>query len=118
MENEGDTIVDGYKISGSAAYIARNRVLFHATLLIESQDWAITRLTLPRRDLIESGRVTPAKYRPRSLYRMRPHITLQAAIRALLEAARYLQLAPSPLPHKLLAGALTRWERYLEGAHT
>ncbi len=66
VENMSDVVVKGYKVSGSSAWIGR-ATLFHATLLVASDIDLLRRITRPRWDLVESGRVTPAKYNPANL---------------------------------------------------
>ncbi len=82
VENEGDVVVDGYKVAGSAAHTSRDRSLYHATLIVEEPALPINELTPPRHDRIEKGEVTPAKYRPRPLTGLK-HVTRSQVIHAL-----------------------------------
>ncbi len=70
VANEGDVVVDGYKVSGSAVWVRRDSTLYHGTLLVESNLSLLKKLTLPRRDLIDSGKVDPVKYNPSTLERL------------------------------------------------
>lgn len=64
VANEGDIVVGGCKVSGSAAHIARDRFLYHATLIIDSNLAHVHELTPPRIDRIQAGEVDPVKYNP------------------------------------------------------
>ncbi len=67
IENINDLVVNGWKVSGSAAYVSSCASLFHATLLVDADIGMIQRLLKPRLDRVARGEVTPAKYRPRNL---------------------------------------------------
>ncbi|MCE4622051.1 MAG: hypothetical protein F7B19_01895 [Desulfurococcales archaeon] len=64
VANEGDIVVGDCKVSGSAAHLARDRFLYHATLIIDSNLAHIHELTPPRIDRIRRGEVDPVKYNP------------------------------------------------------
>ncbi len=67
IENKNDVVVDGWKISGSAAAIKSRSSLFHATLLVDSDLEVLRKLIIPRIERVRSGEVTPSKYRPTNL---------------------------------------------------
>ncbi len=67
VENVNDLVVNGFKVSGSSAYIKPNAFLFHATLLVKSNISRLRRLIKPRLDRVRRGEVTPAKYNPGNL---------------------------------------------------
>ncbi len=97
VENGNDIVVDGVKVSGSAAHITRCGFLFHATLLVNANLDTLRRVVKPRLDRVARGEVTPAKYNPGNLADM-AGISRSEAITALLQAlaARY-SLVPSQL---------------------
>ena len=66
VENEGDVVVDGWKVAGSAARSGRGAALYHAVVLVWS-DMRLAELLRPPLWRVEEGLVTPAKYRPRPL---------------------------------------------------
>lgn len=87
VENASDVVVWGWKVSGGAARITGRGWLYHATLLTHSDDDLLARLTRPLRHRVASGEVTPAKYRPRSLRRMAPWVSVEDVKWALVEEA-------------------------------
>jgi len=112
--NEGDVAVDGYKVSGSAIWIRSASTLFHATLIVESDVELMKRLTLPRRDLIESGKIDPVKYNPNSLYNLKG-ILLEEALEAckkVLESRGYEKVV-KPLWRRSILESY--WGRCLDG---
>jgi len=69
VANEGDIVVGDCKVSGSAAHLARDRFLYHATLIVDSNLARVHELTPPRFDRIQAGEVDPVKYNPCPLTR-------------------------------------------------
>ena len=67
IANEGDIVVSGCKVGGSAAHIGRNRHLYHAVISYRLPGY-VSQLTPPRRDRLAMG-VDPVKYRPCGLER-------------------------------------------------
>ncbi len=66
VENEGDVVVGGWKVAGSAARSGSGAVLYHAVVLVWS-DMRLAGLLRPPLWRVKAGLVTPAKYRPRPL---------------------------------------------------
>ncbi len=87
VENEADIVVKGWKVSGGAALITRRASLYHATLLVEADTSMLHAVIRPRLDLVRTGRVTPAKYRPANLSSISPNIGLQDVLHAVSELA-------------------------------
>lgn len=77
VANEGDIVVGGCKVSGSAAHLARDRFLYHATLIIDSNLAHVHELTPPRFDRIQTGEVDPVKYNPCPLTK---HVDVDSAL--------------------------------------
>lgn len=97
VENTSDTVVAGWKVSGSAAHIKHHAYLYHATLLVEADTETLHRVIKPRLDRVERGEVTPAKYRPRNLKDL-AGVDKQTVISALLqEASSRWRLIPTGL---------------------
>ncbi len=69
IANEGDIVVGGCKVGGSAAHIGVDRHLYHAVVSYRLPDY-VTLMTPPRRDRLARG-VDPVKYRPCGLERSR-----------------------------------------------
>ncbi len=87
VENEGDIVVGGCKVSGSAAGVKVRSSLYHATLLVDTDSGLVRRLTPGRPERVERGEVTPAKYRPCSLRELGFEASIDGAVRALVTAA-------------------------------
>lgn len=87
VENVNDVVVGSWKVSGSAAAIRAGSSLFHATLLVSADLNTLRRLVKPRLDRVLRGEVTPAKYNPANLSDLKPGVTVESAVNALLEAA-------------------------------
>lgn len=104
VENMSDVVVWGWKVSGGAARITGRGWLYHATLLVSSDEEVLYGLTRPLHSRVKAGEVTPAKYRPASLRRLAPWVTVADAEWAVLEeAARALGgLARAELPGLVL----------------
>jgi len=86
VENHSDVIVDGWKVSGGAAYVSRKYYLYHGTLLVNTDHEIVSQLTPPRHDLVAKGLYTPSKYRPRSLASLLGGVSWGEAFEALLGA--------------------------------
>jgi len=67
VENMSDVIINGHKISGTAAAIRRGGYFYHSTLLVSSDIELLKKLVKPRIDRVLKGEVTPAKYNPANL---------------------------------------------------
>ena len=87
VENEADIVVGGWKVSGGAALIARRASLYHATLLVEADTSLLHAIVRPRLDLVQTGRVTPAKYRPANISSMSPRVGVREALGAIEDLA-------------------------------
>ncbi|MCE4612293.1 MAG: lipoate--protein ligase family protein [Desulfurococcales archaeon] len=88
VENTSDVVVQGWKVSGSAAYASKCANLFHATLLVEADMETLRRVIKPRLDRIARGEVTPAKYRPGNLAEI-VGISMSEAFRSLEDALNH-----------------------------
>ena len=86
VENTSDVVVDGWKVSGSAAVIKSRSSLFHATLLVDADLETLRRVLRPRLEDVAQGKVSPAKYRPNNLASM-TGVSMREAVEALLRAA-------------------------------
>ena len=109
VENMSDVVVDGYKVSGSSAWIGR-ATLFHATLLVDSDIDLLRRITRPRWDLVESGRVTRAKYNPENLSRFMD-IDVDTAIDTIIKVIGGVRVG---LPKEVWREVSRIRERYIE----
>ncbi len=86
VENEGDVVVGGWKLSGSAVYLAGHATLAHATLLVEADLDAAYATLRPLWSKIAGGEATPSKYRPANLASLSPGVAVGEAREALLAA--------------------------------
>ncbi len=95
VENEGDIVVEGYKVGGSAALVKPRGYLYHAILTVDEDISKVHLLTPPRRDRVERREVTPAKYRPLPLASLAPGTSRAGVLDALSRAlaSRGLRLA-------------------------
>ncbi|MEB3859601.1 MAG: lipoate--protein ligase family protein [Desulfurococcales archaeon] len=98
VENTNDVIVDGWKVSGSAAYASACASLFHATLLVEADIGTLRSVLKPRLERVARGEVTPAKYNPNNL-RDIAGVRIPETISSLRKAIRGLlgEYAETPL---------------------
>ena len=113
VENDSDVVVDGMKVSGSAAAIKRRSTLFHATLLVNARIDVLNRVIRPRLDRVNEGRVTIAKYRPYNLsYLLNAGVSVNTAIKTLIDSVP-LSLEPNALPEEVLQSAMQLYsEKY------
>lgn len=84
VENHSDVVVDGWKVSGGAAFVSMRYYLFHATLLVKTDHVLVSMITPPRLDLVRKGVYSPAKYRPRSLASMVDGLSMSEALEAVV----------------------------------
>ncbi len=87
VENVSDVVVGEWKVSGSAAAIKAKASLYHATLLVKANMDLLRRLVKPRLDRVLIGEVTPAKYNPANLSDLKPGVTVNDAVEALVDSA-------------------------------
>ncbi len=99
VENKSDIVVDGWKVSGGAAYISAGKALYHATLLVESNIPLLHMLVKPRLDLVAKGFVTPAKYRPANLSTFDSTLTINKVLRALYSYSLNLGITYTSCSH-------------------
>ncbi|NOZ31209.1 MAG: lipoate--protein ligase family protein [Crenarchaeota archaeon] len=93
VANEGDIVVGDCKVSGSAAHLSRDRFLYHATLIIDSNLAHVHELTPPRVDRIRAGEVDPVKYNPCPLTKyvnVDPALVLRVLRRVTMDRGRRL----------------------------
>lgn len=111
VENTSDVVVEGWKVSGSAAVVKASASLFHATLLVEADLETLKRVLKPRLEDVVKGKVTPAKYRPNNLKNL-AGVSMREALRALLETVSKSSLGLE-LP-KTVWGEAEKlyWEKY------
>jgi len=95
VRNEGDIVVGGWKVGGSAAVITWNAYLYHAVLTVDEPLEGVHELTPPRLDLVEARRLDPVKYRPAPLAIAAGPVRRRAVVEALAGAAAALRL-PEP----------------------
>ena len=108
VANEGDIVVGGWKVGGSAALIGPRATLYHAILTVDEPLIHVHRLTPPRRDLIAQGRVDPVKYRPARLVDLAPQAARHRVIQAIAAEAeargltlQHITGVPAPYPDRL-----------------
>lgn len=97
VANEADIVVGGCKVSGGAAHLARDRYLYHATLIVDSPLEGVRELTPPRTDRIASGSVDPVKYKPCPLSGSLPGITVEDVVDVMGEVAEAMGRRLAPL---------------------
>jgi lipoate-protein ligase A len=100
VENVSDVVIEGWKVSGSAAYVSPCASMFHATLLVDADLDAMRALLKPRLDRVARGEVTPAKYNPNNL-RDIAGVSVGEAVRGLRKA---LEAVLGGLEETLLTG--------------
>lgn len=88
IANEGDIVVGECKVSGSAAHLSKDRFLYHATLIVNSDLKGVCKLTPPRIDRVSSGEVDPVKYNPCPLDKLLGGIRMRDILEALAEVSK------------------------------
>jgi len=95
VRNEGDLVVGGWKVGGSAAVITWNAYLYHAVLTVDEPLRGVHDLTPPRYDLVEARGLDPVKYRPAPLVEAAGPVSRRRVVDAIASAATALGL-PEP----------------------
>ncbi len=85
IENTSDTVIEGYKVSGSSAIIQKDRYLFHGTLLVDTDISLMKKLLIPRLDLVVSKRVSLSKYNPKNLSSLLPYLSIETVLELINE---------------------------------
>jgi len=98
IANGNDVTVDGYKVSGSAALTHRNGILFHGTLLVESDMRLLSEVIKRPGDPTLGGRVDPVKFRPKNLSSLIGQVSIDHVIDTIVDLFCSKVLHPMDLP--------------------
>lgn len=112
VENMSDVVVNGFKVSGSAAAIKSGGYIVHSTLLVSSNIDLLKRLIKPRLDRVARGEVTIAKYNPGNL-RDLSRVTVRETLEALVSTIEslYGPIVESEIEYTELSEALKLAEK-------